>query len=103
MNVNRIDYSNNFKSRNNIVTKVIKGTLDDKSEVIVKITMDSDKNIKFLERYCFNNEKFLEGKCIGNTRGFKENEVIEFFDELQNIAKDGFNFFKEFTKAMLSK
>ena len=102
MQVNKIDNSQTFQSTYR--QKIIKASLKDDSEALVRISFDKVSNqIKSLEGYQFKKGEYIGGKGIGKPSGLKNDEILNFFGDLQENAKEGINFFKELAIAMLKR
>lgn len=88
-------------------TKEFNGALKDGSNAIIKFSHDSLDEIKSFDCYITRgegkNKYIIGGIGAKNSYGLDSTHVDELLAKLQLSAKEGVNFFQEFTRALLTK
>ena len=96
-----------FQGAEGFKTKEFSGALKDGSNAIIKFSHDSLDELKSFDCYITKGEgknKYLVGgNGIRAFFGVESSHVDKLLAELQMNAKQGVNFFQEFTRALLKK
>lgn len=101
MQIYNINNSQSFGSKGYAV-KEIRGHLADDSTALIKI-MHKGSDIRMLACAQYKKGKRIGGKGIAQRGHLSEESIASFFENIQAKAKNGVDFFAEFTKALISK